>query len=213
MCGITGFLNLQPRPATGRAELTAQVRTMSDRLIHRGPDDAGTWVDPKTGVALGFRRLAIVDLSPAGHQPMESASGRYVMVFNGEIYNHRELRRQLLHEGGSPAVFRGHSDTEVLLAGIEAWGLRPALERTVGMFAIAVWDRHDETLSLARDRVGEKPLYYGRHGQTLLFGSEPQPLLAHEAFDGQIDRDGSGSVSRAWLHPGLPIRFIDRSRS
>ncbi len=162
---------------------------MADQLIHRGPDDVGTWVDPKAGVALGFRRLAIVDLSSAGRQPMESASGRYVIVFNGEIYNHRELRRQLLHEGGSPAVFRGHSDTEVLLAGIEAWGLRLTLERAVGMFAFAVWDRHDETLSLARDRLGEKPLYYGRHGPTLLFGSELKALVAHEAFEGQIDRE------------------------
>src|ERR1700678_3301804 len=115
MCGITGFLNLQPRSATQRAALTFQARAMADRLIHRGPDDVGTWVDPHAGLALGSRRLGIVDLSPAGRQPMESPSGRYVIVFNGEIYNHAKLRRQLLQDHGSAPIFRGHSDTEVLL--------------------------------------------------------------------------------------------------
>ncbi len=188
MCGITGFLSLEPRPTASHQALVSQVRSMADRLIPRGPDDEGAWVDPAAGVALGFRRLAIVDLSPAGRQPMESASGRFVIVFNGEIYNHAELRRRLA--GADPALsFRGHSDTEVLLAAIEAWGLRPSLEAAVGMFAIALWDRKERTLSLARDRLGEKPLYYGLHNRTLLFASELKSLVVHPAFVDRIDRD------------------------
>ena len=178
------------RATTGHAAVVdgCAARAMAAALVHRGPDDEGVWTDAAAGIGLGFRRLAIVDLSPAGHQPMESTSGRLQIVFNGEIYNHRELRRRLLAEQPD-AHFRGHSDTEVLLAAIEAWGLQTTLERAVGMFALAVWDRREQTLSLARDRVGEKPLYYGLQRQTLLFASELKALQTHPAFAGEIDRE------------------------
>jgi len=181
MCGITGFLG-------GMAALNEPadvvVRRMADAIAHRGPDDAGVWVDVARSVALGHRRLAVLDLSPAGRQPMMSASGRYVIVFNGEIYNHLELRKQL----GS-VVWRGHSDTETLLATIEHWGLEEALRKSVGMFALALWDRKDRVLSLARDRMGEKPMYYGWQGGTFLFGSELKALRVHPEFRSQICRE------------------------
>jgi asparagine synthase (glutamine-hydrolysing) len=158
---------------------------MAARLDRRGPDDQGSWVDPEAGIALGFRRLAIVDLSAEGHQPMRSSSGRFVMAFNGEIYNYTELRRDLAADGAPR--FRGHSDTEVFLAAIERWGLLEALRRSVGMFAIALWDRTTRTLHLARDRMGEKPLYFGRAGSAFIFGSELKALRAHPGFDGTID--------------------------
>jgi asparagine synthase (glutamine-hydrolysing) len=179
MCGIAGFIDPRiPDPE-------ATCRTMARTLLHRGPDDGGFWVDRDVGLGLAHRRLSIVDLSPAGHQPMRSASGRYVIVFNGEIYNHVALRKQL----PSSEVWRGHSDTETLLAAIEAWGLPTALHRCVGMFALALWDRQRRVLTLARDRAGEKPLYYGRSGQTFLFGSELKSLRAHPAFKPEVDRD------------------------
>ena len=161
------------------------ARYMADTLIHRGPDDAATWADPATGIALGFRRLAILDTSPEGNQPMQSDCGRYVLLFNGEIYNHRALRQELenLH------AFRGHSDTEVLLAAIAHWGVEPALRLSVGMFAFALWDRRTRVLTLARDRVGEKPLYYGWLGKVFLFGSELKALRAHPAWKGEVARD------------------------
>ncbi len=159
---------------------------MATRIVHRGPDDAGAWADDNAGIALGFRRLSIVDLSPAGHQPMHSASGRYVISFNGEIYNHRTLRAEL---DPPPGGFRGHSDTEVLLAAVEQWGLEAAVRRFVGMYAFALWDRRDRRLHLCRDRLGERPLYYGRMGSTLLFGSELKALEAHPAWRGEIDRN------------------------
>jgi len=158
MCGITGIFNHS-------YDLVNRVLGMSNTIFHRGPDDGGVWADPASGVALGFRRLAILDLSPSGHQPMSSASGRFTLVFNGEIYNHNELRKQLA------AKFVGTSDTEVMLAGFEAWGVRRTVEKLNGMFAFAVWDRHEHELTLARDRLGIKPLYYGWMGQALLFGS------------------------------------------
>ena len=129
---------------------------MADTLTHRGPDDSGAWVDPNAGIALGFRRLAILDLSPTGHQPMHSADSRYVLIFNGEIYNYRELRVELEHLG---CRFRGTSDTEVILAGCSMWGVEATLPRLWGMFAIALWDRQERVLMLSRDRVGKKPLY------------------------------------------------------
>ncbi len=183
MCGITGFwtpggLNLEDARGT--------VTAMADALRHRGPDDEGTWIDPEAGIALGFRRLAILDLTPTGRQPMESATGRFVIVFNGEIYNHQALRRELANLGHS---FRGRSDTEVLVAALEAWGMRRTLEQCNGMFAFALWDKAERTLHLARDRAGEKPLYYGWMGQTLLFGSELKALRAHPTFQPQIDRN------------------------
>lgn len=160
---------------------------MTAALTHRGPDDAGHWFDIDAGLALGHRRLAIVDLSPQGHQPMVSSSGRYVIVFNGEIYNHRVLRQALDHEVTVP--WRGHSDTETLLAAIQAWGLERALDRSVGMFALALWDKVSRTLVLARDRLGEKPLYYGLHGGGIVFASELGALRPAPGFVGEIDRD------------------------
>ncbi|MFN3359627.1 MAG: asparagine synthetase B family protein, partial [Pseudomonas sp.] len=178
MCGLTGFW----QPGGCRHDGAAvTVRRMADALAHRGPDDAGVWVDAAAGVTLGHRRLAIVDLSPAGHQPMASASGRFVIAFNGEIYNHAELRRELEAAGRAPA-WRGHSDTETLLAAVEAWGLERTLARSVGMFALALWDAQERALWLARDRLGEKPLYYGWQRGVLLFGSELKALRAHPAF-------------------------------
>lgn len=184
MCGLTGF-----RQPEGFDPQQAQetARRMAETLVHRGPDDRGVWVDGAAGLALAHRRLAILDLSPAGHQPMVSASGRYVIAFNGEIYNHLELRAELEKAGQAPA-WRGHSDTETLLAAFEAWGVEGALAKTVGMFAIALWDRATRTLALARDRLGEKPLYYGWVKSALVFSSELKAIRAYPGFDANIER-------------------------
>ena len=183
MCGIAGFV-APGLSAAAERDLSA----MTDAIAYRGPDGAGRWIDEQGGVALGHRRLAIIDLSSAGHQPMASASGRYVITYNGEIYNFRALRSEI--EASAPDLpWRGHSDTEVLLAAIELWGVEGALRRLNGMFAFALWDRSTRTLTLARDRIGEKPLYYGRMGGTVLFGSEMKALTAHPAFAGEVDRD------------------------
>ena len=187
MCGIAGWFDAR---GFFEPEARATLAAMTDAIRHRGPDDAGAWVDGGAGIALGFRRLAILDLSAAGRQPMVSASGRYTVVFNGEIYNFRALRDELEASGHS---FRGHSDTEVLLAAVSAWGLRPALDRFNGMFAIALWDRVARVLHLCRDRGGEKPLYYAWMGRTLLFGSELKALRRHPSFVGEVDR---GAVAR-----------------
>ncbi len=178
MCGLAGYF-------TADAGVSAQVLTaMADSIRHRGPDNEGIWLDEAAGIGFAFRRLSIQDLSPAGHQPMASASGRFVIMFNGEIYNHLELRREL-----SDQAWRGHSDTETLLAACEAWGFEATLKKATGMFAIALWDRRERTLTLARDRFGEKPLYYGWQGKTFLFGSELKALRAHPAFCNEIDRN------------------------
>src|SRR5438309_3633512 len=161
MCGFAGFLDSKALRST--EELSAIARQMAVQVRHRGPDDSGEWADPAAGVAFGFRRLSIIDLSSAGHQPMLSASGRYVIVFNGEAYNFEEIRAELRADGYN-APFRGHSDTEVILAGIETWGLKATVPRLIGMFAFAVWDRELRLLHLVRDRVGVKPLYFGRRG-------------------------------------------------
>ena len=185
MCGLTGFV-----AAAGSVELLPAVRRMCDAIAHRGPDDSGEWIDSELGIAIGFRRLAIIDISPAGHQPMVSASGRYVATLNGEIYNFEELRREL-HEAGMAPAFRGHSDTEVMLAAFEAWGVEAAVKRFNGMFAIALWDRELHRLQLVRDRMGVKPLYYGfagLGGRTFLYGSELKALQRHPHFEGAIDR-------------------------
>jgi len=182
MCGFAGILDASNQ--TRRDELSRTVVAMAAAVSHRGPDDAGSWVDEHAGVGLGFRRLAILDLSKAGHQPMASRNERFVIVFNGEIYNHRELRSEL-----SSQAWSGHSDTETLLACIAAWGVRKTLERTVGMFAFALWDRTERRLHLARDRFGEKPLYYGWVRQSFVFGSEIKALRQFPGFDNQIDRD------------------------
>ncbi len=184
MCGITGFLNYSL--TYGLDDLRAISARMTETLVHRGPDDSGIWCDPGAGIALGFRRLAILDLSPAGHQPMSSADGRYTMIFNGEVYNFAELQTELIGLGHG---FRGHSDTEVLLAAVSQWGLESAVRRFNGMFAIALWDGGRRCLHLIRDRVGIKPLYYGWAGTTLIFGSELKALRAHPAFHAEIDRD------------------------
>lgn len=199
MCGIAGFIADPDRALPLERIATA----MADTLRHRGPDDAGVWTDPAHGIALAHRRLSIVDLSPAGHQPMISACQRYVLSFNGEIYNHAELRAELERAGQAPP-WRGHSDTEVLLAAAAAWGLPRALEQSVGMFALALWDRHARTLSLARDRLGEKPLYYGRMGRSVLFASEPQALWVHPDWTGEIDR---GALAQLLRHNYIPAPF------
>ena len=162
-----------------------QVRRMADAIAHRGPDHGGQWVDATQRVALGHRRLAIVDLSPQGAQPMVSHCGRYVVAYNGEIYNHLELRSVL-----GPLPWRGHSDTETLLAAFSRWGVVEALPRLVGMFAIAVWDRETHSLTLVRDRMGEKPLYWGHlPNGDMVFGSELKALRVHPEWRGDIDRD------------------------
>ena len=188
MCGIAGFVRLSPE-APG--DLEAYATRMGAVIAHRGPDDAGVWVQHELGVALSHQRLAILDLSSAGLQPMTSASGRYVIAFNGEIYNHLDIRSQLESARLSPR-WRGHSDTETLLAAIEAWGLEVALQRCMGMWALALVDRRDHQLLLARDRFGEKPLYWGLtgrgQGQALLFGSELSALRAYPGFQNPINR-------------------------
>lgn len=181
MCGIAGFLHY------AGTDSASHVTRMAEALAHRGPDDAGYWVDEAAGVALAHRRLAILDLSPAGHQPMVSAGGRYVIVFNGEIYNHLAIRKELESAGHAPE-WRGHSDTETILAASEHWGIETALKRFVGMFAFGLWDRSERILYLARDRLGEKPLYYGWSNGSLLFGSELKALRAFPGFHAEIDR-------------------------
>jgi len=183
VCGIAGFID------RGSPDMEGICAAMTGALTHRGPDDFGYWFQRDVGVAMGHRRLSIVDLSPAGHQPMSSPSGRYWISFNGEIYNHVALRAQL-ESAGAGAAWRGHSDTETLLAAIEMWGLRRALEHSVGMFALALWDNEHRRLSLARDRAGEKPLYYGKAGRAFLYGSELKALQAHPQFAADIDRGG-----------------------
>jgi len=184
MCGIAGFMTRGRQ--SSNEELTATVRKMADSLQHRGPDDRGEWVDVRCGVALGHRRLSIIDLSPQGHQPMTSASGRYQIVYNGEIYNQAELREELASRGHQ---FRGHSDTEVLVEAIDCWGVEETARRANGMFALGLWDSQDRSLHLVRDRIGIKPLYYGRQGEVFLFGSELKALRSHPAFAGKIDRN------------------------
>jgi asparagine synthase (glutamine-hydrolysing) len=185
MCGIAGIIY---RGRIEEASCIAIVRKMADAIAHRGPDDSGVWVDGKVGVGLGHRRLSILDLSPAGHQPMVSSSGRYVIVFNGEIYNHIGIRKEL--EGNNNETeWRGHSDTETLLGAIEAWGLQKALQLCTGMFALALWDRQEHSLILGRDRIGEKPLYYGMQNGTFMFGSELKALRYAPGFRGEIDKD------------------------
>lgn len=184
MCGLTGFLG----EAAQRDNAEHIALRMAKQIAHRGPDDDGVWVDKEAGIALAHRRLAIIDLSSAGHQPMVSASGRYVAAYNGEIYNFRRLRAELEQTGYAPS-WRGHSDTEVMLAAIEAWGVAGALTRFNGMFALSLWDRRDAKLFLARDVVGEKPLYYGTSGRTFIFGSELKALTRFPGFSSQIDRN------------------------
>lgn len=191
MCGIVGLLDYSARHT--QHELDSVVRKMADTLTHRGPDDSGTWVEPENGLALGHRRLSIIDLSPAGHQPMVSRDSNLVLVFNGEIYNHKLLRTELLRAG---VTFRGTSDTEVLLEALALWGTQRTLQRLNGMFAFAAWNRRERKLTLARDRAGEKPLYYAALGSTLVFASELKALRAHHEFSTEIDRESLVSYLR-----------------
>jgi asparagine synthase (glutamine-hydrolysing) len=195
MCGIVGILHPSRRATIVNGVLHIMVKT----LVHRGPDDSGAWLDANAGIALGHRRLSVIDLSPEGHQPMISESGRYVIVFNGEIYNFQELRAQLEPLGHR---FRGHSDTEVILAVVEERGLPDALKQFVGMFAFALWDRKEQVLSLARDRLGEKPLYYGWTNGTFVFGSELKALRAFPGWNGEIDRSVLALFMRHNYVPG-----------
>jgi asparagine synthase (glutamine-hydrolysing) len=197
MCGFVGFLDLHRRWRD--PELQALAAAMVGRLQSRGPDDAGVWSDASAGIALGHRRLSIIDLSPAGHQPMVSASGRFVIAFNGEIYNFLEIRSRLLEE--EPVVFRGHSDTEVLLAACERWGLDRTLLQINGMFAFALWDREQRVLTLARDHMGIKPLYWGRCGETIYFGSQPKAFAGHSDWTGKVDRDALDLYTRLGYVP------------
>lgn len=203
MCGLTGILASRDQTTGG---LQSLVQKMTAALVHRGPDAEGTWAED--GIALGHRRLSILDISPAGAQPMLSRCERYVIAFNGEIYNHHDLRRDL-DAAGTPN-WRGHSDTETLLAGVAHWGLDETLKRAAGMFAIALWDRRERLLSLARDRMGEKPLYWGWAGQALVFGSELKALRQHPDFTRDVCPEAVAQYLRfayvpapRSIHPGV----------
>lgn len=193
MCGIAGFIHL----GANRDDSSLRLAAMVKPIHHRGPDDGGMWVDEQPCVALGHRRLSILDLSPAGHQPMASACGRFVIVFNGEIYNHLDLRKNFEESNHLPiGGWRGHSDTETLLACFALWGIEKTLQSTVGMFALALWDKLEKSLTLARDRIGEKPLYYGWQNEAFLFGSELKSLRAHPAFSGVMDWHAASTFLR-----------------
>jgi asparagine synthase (glutamine-hydrolysing) len=205
MCGLAGVLGSHAMHDPSSAVVL--LEHMAKAIIHRGPDDAGYWYDINEQIGLAHRRLSIVDLSPAGHQPMVSAIGRFVIAFNGEIYNHLALRKELEKLGQAPA-WRGHSDTETLLAGFDAWGIEGTLKKSIGMFALALWDCSKRTLTLARDRIGEKPLYYGWQGsggdRVFLFGSELKALKAHPAFAASVDR---GALCLLLRHNYVPTPY------
>ncbi|HET9362559.1 MAG TPA: asparagine synthase (glutamine-hydrolyzing), partial [Vicinamibacterales bacterium] len=204
MCGLAGILSTA---GFSRDELLEHASAMIAPIVHRGPDDSGAWVDEQAGIALGFRRLAIIDVSPQGHQPMVSPSGRFVIVFNGEIYNFKELRHDL-EQGG--CRFRGQSDTEVLLAACDRWGVQEAVRRSLGMFAFALWDVHRRELSLVRDRLGKKPLYVYREPGLVTFGSELKALVAGPSFDRSIDRTALASYLR-YLYVPAPRSIYARA--
>lgn len=188
MCGFSGFYS-----KTGelfKDDIGNTIVSMLNQIIHRGPDSYGTWIESNDGIALGHRRLAIIDLSPEGHQPMHSISERYVIVFNGEIYNYQDLKKRLVNEAPVyNSKFRGNSDTEVMLACIEQWGIEKAVQQFTGMFAFALWDKKEKDLYLVRDRMGEKPLYYGWNNGVFLFGSELKSLVSYPNFRKEINRD------------------------
>jgi asparagine synthase (glutamine-hydrolysing) len=189
MCGLAGIVDPRAAPET----LARLAKAMADALAHRGPDDEGVFVDPAAGFAVGHRRLSVVDLSPNGAQPMHSACGRYVMAYNGEVYNAAELRPELEARG---IRFRGHSDTEVMLEGCAAWGVRATCERLIGMFVFALWDRQERRLWLVRDRLGIKPLYWLQRGPMLLFGSELKALRLHDGWSPELNRDALAAYLR-----------------
>ena len=195
MCGIAGLWLSEQADASGLGD---RVSRMNDALYHRGPDGGDVWVDDENGLGLGQRRLAIIDLSDAGKQPMHSANGRYVMVYNGEIYNAPELREKL---AGANISWRGHSDTEVILECIAHWGLRDTIKRLIGMFAIALWDRQKKKLFLVRDRLGIKPLYWSRYDGHIGFASEVKGLLAGDAISREVNQTGLDAYLRSTLRP------------
>jgi asparagine synthase (glutamine-hydrolysing) len=196
MCGITGFIDLKRQ--TSAADLEAIAGRMADSMLHRGPDDSGTWADPDSGIALGFRRLSIIDLSPAGHQPMVASGGHHVICYNGEIYNAEDIRREL---GPFAPNWRGHSDTEVMLEAFATWGVERGVQKLIGMFAFALWETEARRLWLVRDRLGIKPLYWAEMGSSFLFGSELRALRAHPAFAAEIDRDATALFLRHNYYP------------
>lgn len=206
MCGITGFWLASTRRGSDESSLAA-LRRMNDAIAHRGPDDQDLSFDEASGVGLGHRRLSIIDLSPEGRQPMRSASGRYSIVFNGEVYNFKLVAAELERSGRAPA-YRGGSDTEVMLAAFEAWGIPGALERFVGMFAFALWDREERCLTLARDRLGVKPLYYAFTPRGLLFGSELKALLGFPGFEPRVAPAAVQAFLR-WGHVPAPISIYE----
>ena len=205
MCGFVGMLGGHVEYGIG--EYTALLKRMADTISHRGPDDVGYWCDEYQQVGLGHRRLSVIDLSPAGHQPMISETGRFIIAFNGEVYNYLAIRTELTKLGKAPA-WQGHSDTETLLAGFEAFGVETTLKKSIGMFAFALWDKLEGSLILARDRMGEKPLYYGWQGsgnkRVFLFGSELKALKAHPSFSAEIDR---GAICLLLRHNYIPAPY------
>ncbi|MFZ5833902.1 MAG: asparagine synthase (glutamine-hydrolyzing) [Pseudomonadota bacterium] len=191
MCGLAGFVDRRPSRPGEAGALADQARRMADSLRHRGPDDAGVWVDALAGVGIGHQRLAILDLSPQGAQPMASGNGRYIIAYNGEVYNFTELRTELQRRGH---VFRGHSDTEVIAEGFACWGVAQTVLRLLGMFAIAVWDKQERSLTLIRDRLGVKPLYWSHQNGLFLFGSELKALHRHADFRPHINAAAMGDM-------------------
>ena len=206
MCGLTGFLG---KPQLDSLEMQSCVSQMSDTLFHRGPDDKGTWVDNKSGIALGHQRLSILDLSAAGHQPMHSTSGRFVLAFNGEIYNHLDIRKEIELYESKPKLWNGHSDTETLLGAFEVWGIEKTLGKCNGMFAFSLWDVKKEVLTLGRDRFGEKPLYYGWVKNSFVFGSELKAIKAFPDFDNKINRDALSDYLRFMYVPAPKSIYDD----
>ena len=202
MCGIAGYVG--GAWLTNAGGVGQHLTEMANALTPRGPDSAGYWSDPEHAVALTHRRLAIIEPNKTGHQPMMSASERYVISFNGEIYNHLDLREQLSVGGSDQITWRGRSDTETLIAGIETWGLKETLSKSVGMYAFALWDRKERLLYLVRDRMGEKPLYYGYQQGVFLFGSELKALKVHPAFKGEVDRD---TITLQLRHSYIPTPY------
>ena len=202
MCGVAGFLMDSKSSSSVNFDLI--TKKMTDSIKHRGPNDSGCWNNPSEGIALGHRRLSILDLSDAGHQPMESSNGRYVIAFNGEIYNHLQIRSDIEKNNGNIS-WRGHSDTETILSAFETFGIQESLEKFVGMFAFSLWDKKNKILTLARDRLGEKPMYYGwqniANGRVFLFGSELKALKSFPDIDLRVDR---GSLSLFLKHAYVP---------
>ncbi|MCK5295721.1 MAG: asparagine synthase (glutamine-hydrolyzing), partial [Alphaproteobacteria bacterium] len=199
MCGIAGFIELKKQ--SSNQELEATAAAMADKIIHRGPDDGGVWADEENGIAFAHRRLSIIDLSSEGSQPMTSSCGRFIIVYNGEIYNYQDIANDLSAEG---ATFKGHSDTEVLLEAVSRWGLVKALEASNGMFAFALWDKKEKQLHLCRDRFGQKPLFYGWSNGVFLFSSELKTFDAHKSFAQSVN---SGSLTLYLRHGFVPAPY------